>query len=75
MLFQQNQGDDVTHSHYDIVRNDFDAIRGESLSETGLFEVIVYFIECLRLIMAKDNREHDFAGCVRILRVSRHGEK
>ena len=43
----------MPNAHDDIVRDDLDAIRRESFSETGLFEVVVDLVECLGLIMAK----------------------
>jgi hypothetical protein len=62
----------VPNAHDDIVRDDLDAIRRESFSETGLFQVVVDLVECLGLIMAKDNRKHNFAICVQFLRLRRH---
>ena len=65
---RQSECDDMANAHHDVVGKNFNAIRRESLSEASFCQVIVDFIKCLRLIMAKNYRQHDFAVCICILR-------
>jgi len=50
----------VTDPHDDIVGNDLDTLRRETLDKAGLDEVIVDFIERFGLVVAQDDGQHDF---------------